>query len=322
MKNIRLSAFLLLALLILSGACQLYKLERELPPAQAEFVSQVRYIMTSDERQLFLRMPDADRKAFIEDFWKRRDPDPDTEENEFKTEYMNRVDRTRELFPTEGVPGWQTDRGRIYILYGPPQERQTQLLGSEARGRCGEVWYYRGYPVIFSDSGCTGTFRLATFDLSALRDLNIAAYAGIPLPPGQGKGGWAPAPRLFEYGAEIKLTDIGPKRIAGRVRVTQAFDRIWFTSEGRSLKTSFEVILELRDAAKTLVWTTKAAFPLTLLEDELSRKAGQEFIMDLPLVIEDEAKIALLAKSGAQLLVTVINSTGGETQKKYLPFSL
>ncbi len=322
MKNIRFAAFVLLFLLFLCGACQLYKLERELPPDQGEFISQARYIMTSEERQFFLRMPDSDRAAFVEDFWKRRDPDPTTEENEFKMEYMARVERTKELFPGEGVPGWQTDRGRIYILYGPPQERQTQLLGTEASGRCGEVWYYRGYPVIFRDSGCRGTFRLATFDLSALRDLDISASAGIPMAPGKEKGLWTPAPRIFEYGAEILLEEKGPKRVSGKVRVTQAFDRIWFTSEGRSLKTSFEVILELRDAAKALVWEKKAVFPIALLEDDLSRKAGQEFVMDVPLVIEDEAKIALLGRSGAQLLVTVVNSTGGEKQKKYLPFSL
>ena len=78
----------LLAGLAVMTACRLYNLERKLNPADADFLNKVRYIITSEERRTFLELPDSEKAQFIEDFWKRRDPDPTTEENEFKMEYF------------------------------------------------------------------------------------------------------------------------------------------------------------------------------------------------------------------------------------------
>jgi GWxTD domain-containing protein len=62
-----------------------------------------------------------DRKQFIRNFWLRRDPDPDTDENEFLVEYCNRLDFAAKF--SSGLPGFKTDRGRIYILWGPPDNK-------------------------------------------------------------------------------------------------------------------------------------------------------------------------------------------------------
>ncbi len=120
------SVLLLAALL---SACRLYKLARQLPPEYADFLSQVRYIITKEEEKIFLELPHSEKDRFIEEFWARRDPDPDTEENEFKTEFFKRVERANALFISEGKPGWLTDRGRIYVLFGPPTDRITDSLG-------------------------------------------------------------------------------------------------------------------------------------------------------------------------------------------------
>jgi GWxTD domain-containing protein len=82
----------------------------------ADFISKVRYILTKKERKIFLELALSEREQFIEKFWERRDPDPDTEENEFKMGYLNRVEKTSELFVSEVKLGWLTDRGRICFM--------------------------------------------------------------------------------------------------------------------------------------------------------------------------------------------------------------
>jgi GWxTD domain-containing protein len=84
----------------------------------------VAYIITNEERRTFLGLEtDNERANFIEQFWKRRDPTPETPENEFKDEHYRRIAWANLRFPTaQGKAGWKTDRGRIYIVYGPPDE--------------------------------------------------------------------------------------------------------------------------------------------------------------------------------------------------------
>lgn len=64
----------------------------------AEFLSKVRYIINKKERKIFLELPDSEKERFKDEFWERRDPDPETEENEFKMEYFNRIEKANDLF--------------------------------------------------------------------------------------------------------------------------------------------------------------------------------------------------------------------------------
>jgi len=87
------------------------------------------YIITDEERKAFKQLSnDEERDQFIEAFWQRRDPTPDTEENEFREEHYRRIEYANEHFAA-GVPGWRTDRGRIYIMYGPPDEIEAHPSG-------------------------------------------------------------------------------------------------------------------------------------------------------------------------------------------------
>lgn len=75
------------------------------------------YLITDQERKAFKALAtDEERENFIEQFWRRRDPNPDTEENEFREQYYERIAYANEHF-TSGIPGWKTDRGRIYIAW-------------------------------------------------------------------------------------------------------------------------------------------------------------------------------------------------------------
>ncbi len=137
------------------------------------------YIITSDERAVFesLTTPE-EREQFIEQFWIRRDPDLTTSANEFKEEHYRRLAYANERFKS-GIPGWKTDRGRIYIIHGPPVEiashrmgqaydRPSHEGGGHTRTYPFEVWRYRHIEGIgtdveieFVDPGGSGEFRLA-----------------------------------------------------------------------------------------------------------------------------------------------------------------
>src|SRR5439155_20543061 len=89
----------------------------------------VRWIISDDERKAFMQLSnDEERDQFIEAFWQRRNPNPDSEDNEFKEDHYARIAYANEHFPA-GIPGWKTDRGRIYIVYGKPDEIESHPSG-------------------------------------------------------------------------------------------------------------------------------------------------------------------------------------------------
>ena len=89
----------------------------------------VRWIITDEERSAFMQLSnDEERDQFIEAFWQRRDPTPDTEENEYKEEHYARMAYANEHFAA-GIPGWKTDRGRAYIVFGKPDEIESHPAG-------------------------------------------------------------------------------------------------------------------------------------------------------------------------------------------------
>jgi GWxTD domain-containing protein len=105
-------------------------LKQELSREYKNWLDQdVRWIITDEERSAFKQLSnDEERDNFIEAFWQRRDPTPDTAENEFKEEHYRRIAYANEHFAA-GIPGWKTDRGRIYIVFGPPDEIDAHPSG-------------------------------------------------------------------------------------------------------------------------------------------------------------------------------------------------
>lgn len=139
----------------------------------------VEYIITSDEKRAYKALKtDEERENFIENFWRRRDPDPDTEENEYREEYYERIAYANEHYAS-GIPGWKTDRGRIYITFGKPDSVESHPSGGsydrasyEGGGSTTtypfETWFYRhldnvgeGVEIEFVDPTGTGEYRIA-----------------------------------------------------------------------------------------------------------------------------------------------------------------
>jgi GWxTD domain-containing protein len=126
----------------------------------------VTYIITDAERQAFKQLStDEERQQFAEQFWLRRDPTPDTVENEFKEEHYRRIAYANERYGWSGIPGWKTDRGRIYVTFGPPDEIDSHPSGQPFPF---EDWRYRyiegidnNVTIEFVDTTLTGEYHMA-----------------------------------------------------------------------------------------------------------------------------------------------------------------
>ena len=155
------------------------KIKREPSKAYVQWIDDVEPIITQAERDAWKKLAtDEEREQFIQDFWRSRDPDPDTEENEFKLEYFERVAYANEHF-SSGKPGRLTDRGRIYIKFGKPDEIESHPAGGlyerpsyDGGGSTStypfEKWFYRyipnvrnGVEIEFVDPTGSGEYRIA-----------------------------------------------------------------------------------------------------------------------------------------------------------------
>ena len=154
-------------------------IQKEMETPYKKWISEeVPYIITDEERSSFKKLStDEEREQFIETFWERRNPSPGSPENEFKEEYYRRIAYANEHYAS-GIPGWKSDRGRIYIMYGPPDENDSHPSGGtyvrpqeEGGGETStfpfEQWRYRyidgiGTNIIleFVDPTMTGEFHL------------------------------------------------------------------------------------------------------------------------------------------------------------------
>jgi len=150
-----------------SAAAQRGLSHAETSPYDTWLNQEVVYIIGDEERAAFQKLTtDQERERFVQQFWERRNPNPGSPENEFKEEHYRRIAFANEHFATSRA-GWETDRGHMYIVYGPPDEIEShakRVHSTYAR----EVWMYRhvegigdNVSVTFVDRMGTGDYRLA-----------------------------------------------------------------------------------------------------------------------------------------------------------------
>jgi GWxTD domain-containing protein len=174
-------------------------LKKELETPWKKWLNEdVTYIITDEERKAFKQLStDEERESFVEQFWLRRDPTPDSIENEYKEEHYRRIAYANEHYAS-GAPGWKMDRGRIYITFGPPDEidshpsggtyeRPTAEGGGETTTFPFEDWRYRYIEGIgndvnieFVDTTMTGEYHM-TMDPSEKDALTYVPGAGLTL---------------------------------------------------------------------------------------------------------------------------------------------
>jgi GWxTD domain-containing protein len=195
------------------------------------------WIITDEEKAAFKQLSnDEERDSFIEAFWQRRDPTPDTEENEYKEEHYQRIAYANEHYAA-GIPGWKSDRGRIYIMYGKADEIESHPSGgsyerpmSEGGGETStfpfEDWRYRylegiGQEVIieFVDTCMCGEYHM-TMDRSEKDALLYTPNAGLTM---YEQMGMASKTQRFSGGNGLERLGLGPNSASEGAK---EFDRL------------------------------------------------------------------------------------------------
>ena len=284
-----------IGLIVLLASCASSRRARGLDPESREFYSKVRYIIQSEERKAFLALAEADRPAFIEDFWKRRDPKPSTEENEYKTEYFNRIETANHLFSGGAAPGWLQDRGRVYITLGPPDYRETYPRGITFYGLPTEIWWYGFFPITFIDEKWVDDYRLDPDGAVQIAMINRAQKEWNEPRVDYAGGDTMRVPQIAGLDVRIEKADGEGTRFT----LVLPYTSIWMKAHGEKFETSLEVTMKVRDAAGAEAWSFTKSFPLEVPVSRLKEMAKTAFTADAA---------ASLGPGSYTLTVTVTNT--------------
>lgn len=338
-------------LFLLFNSCIVKKMVNKLDPVSEEFYNKVVYIMTKEESKIFLELPPSARADFIEDFWERRDPTPETEGNAYKEAYFSRIEEANKLFRAGGRPGWLQDRGRIYILFGPPNERQTNPMGGwninpfeDARDQTSsrqlaagekpsEIWiYYNLFTslqkpqvvrIVFVDTHGTGDYRLIT-NLNEL----VPGTMGIEtqfapdlaymheLSKEEAFRARSSLQKLpFDFSWELLKTknkEIGSNLL---VHITLPFDKIVFVKENDTLKAAIELDALIKDSADKIIWQFEKKYNLNFQEDFLNQNKGGFWEAEIPVK-------KWLKKGNYSVYLRLSNLSGDQEIEKLLPLKI
>jgi len=170
-----------LSAIVLLNACAARGARIERDPYFESFFEKARLIMTNEEIQIYKHLPDIQAKdEFISEFWKKRDPFPETPENENKTEFERRIAYANRWFK-ENRPqgrGWDTQRGRILLQLGEPDHRsQTEMMSDPgAKGYERWIYYYYQLELVFIDRDGFGEYKLSNWPPALLTSLELAKF--------------------------------------------------------------------------------------------------------------------------------------------------
>lgn len=301
MKPIR---FLLLAvsLAAVAGCAAGRKAVRTLPQSDREFLSEVRYLISKQERKVFYSLGPEERERFKEEFWKKRDPSPSTEENEFRDEYYRRIEYSNRVF-REGTSGWTTDRGRAYILLGEPERRLTYPMGYSFYERPMEIWYYRYFTLFFIDYTFTGVYKLDTQSAQTLGVMTSTQMGLRPLVS-------APQQVIFDFALRVETPAAGQ----GTLLIDVPYERLNMVQEQGSplIGTTLKIAVQVLDAAGREVLRRQEDRPVSL-------QAGNLDALGRALGIRLELQ---LAPGHYSAQVTLVNTADASQVSKTIKFKL
>lgn len=204
--------------------------KKELPPQHKKWLNEdVVYIITSTEKEVFLKLEtDRERDLFIDAFWRHRDPTPNTPENEFFVEHFRRINYANHFFGrTMPKPGWKTDRGRVYILLGEPTD--IQRFEGKTTVYNSEVWFYQGktnlglppgFNLVFFQEGGAGDYVLYSPLQNGPQAL-LTSYYGEPM---DYSGAYEKLRELEPELAQVSLTLIPGEESSAFGRPTMSSD--------------------------------------------------------------------------------------------------
>ena len=331
-----------------SFSCATTRGSKSLDPESEDFFSQVRYIITKEESKIFLELPPSARKDFTEDFWERRDPTPETENNEYKEAYFQRIDEANRLFRGPRS-GWLQDRGRIYVLFGPPNERQTHPMGQRpidayedpreltggqrvATGeKATEVWVYYSIfssfqqphmiRLIFVDSQGTGDYTLTT-------DLDEVIPGGLhtSLEPDLlfihelhkeelERARLRLKRSIFDFSWELvkeKNKNLGSNLA---VLITLPHKKVIFIDSQGRLHAKLELQIQVRDASEKSIWEYRKEYELDFKPEHFEENREGVWEVKVPV-------LTWLEKGRYSVYIRLENKSGEQLIEKLLPVKM
>jgi GWxTD domain-containing protein len=222
----------MLFLLVIWGACVLGKQKVNQDPYYESFFEKARLIMTKEEIEIYKQLPDLKSKdEFIDEFWKKRDPFPETPENENKIEFERRIAYANRWFRENRAPGrgWNTQRGRILIQLGEPENRmQRDMLNSESyKGY--EIWIYprelNYLRLEFVDKEGFGEFKLNNWPVELLTAIDITKFTL----------------NLVDREAIKKALSFEAKYMDGQIMIEIPLKKIHFKEAENEISADFEI---------------------------------------------------------------------------------
>jgi GWxTD domain-containing protein len=299
---IMMAVFLLQAL---AGCSMSSSAVRSLPLQDQQFLSEVRYIITHEEKKIFPSLGDEERKKFIEEFWKKRDPSPSTEENEYRDEYYDRINRANRLF-REGSSGWLTDRGRAYILLGEPERRSTYPSGYSFYELPLEIWYYKYFTIIFLDYTSTGIYKLEPL---SVQQIGVITSSQMRLKPEV----MASDRVVFDFGLKIENTAAAEVKLIIEVPY-ERLNMIQKPQQTGTIETVLKIDVLISGENGETVLQKHETYPISLQADSLD-KLSKNLAIEIPLQLPPPP-----GKYSAQ--VTLVNETDKSQVSKKTKFSI
>jgi GWxTD domain-containing protein len=298
MKTIRV---LIIGLMMISlVSCASFKQERNLSPEHAEFFSKVRYIITKQEKKIFLNLPEEERDAFIQEFWEKRDPDPNTEVNEFKERYFNRIEEANQLFSRGQGNGWLRDRGRIYILLGQPEHREQYPRGVTFYGSPTEIWYYGPYPIIFTDEYYSGEYRLVPASAQYVANL---LQAQMDLKPDV-----EDEDVVFDFNLNLEKFPDNSVRLS----ISIPMENMFLMEENGKLSTTLSAKVAVYSGNKK-IQAVEEESPITVSQDEFLELMGKKHVIPVEIQLEP---------GKFRFVISVSNSADERNVEKAIKFKL
>ncbi len=269
-----------------------------LDQASRKFLDVVGYIILPVEEKIFKEMPLEDRGEFIKEFWARRDPNSETPVNEYKEIYYSRMAVADKAFRL-GKPGWKTDRGRIYVLLGPPTNVISKSMGDipyeqqkfaqaslldtgTLTERATEIWIYDNYieyfsgplRLVFVDFHNTGDYKLQTKEKITAFSMvsptwdqtNLAKYqwVGEVIKDEKRKA----AARTFDYDASVHIQG-GKKGKTAAVTISIPYARLDYRKSRNGYICDLLISAEIRDERKVLLTKQEQPYLQTLSKEGL-----------------------------------------------------
>jgi GWxTD domain-containing protein len=321
-KKIFLTVLLMSLVFCFFDSCQVNQIEKRLDPASSDFLSLVRYIITPGEYDEFVNLPAQEREKFMENFWKRRDPNPETEENEFKEAYFVRLEEAQEIF-NKGAAGYLTDRGMIYVLFGPPDYVYHIRPSVYDRGHMREQWVYQylldkyyDVKINFIDRFGSSSFSGPLNFGNGKFELDRSGPSVLPLiqeakesflEPGQKN-------KFFKYRLRIKKLDKEGDSVNLLIQIKIPYKNILFSKVEDKMETIFSVNAKILDDSKNKIWGHERDYTLTISEEEIQEllKVRKEYLIEIP---------TSLAKGKYSLHIIIDDNNEGK-EKKVIPIRI